>query len=78
MSSSLRSSWLAHHAGDDFFRLDPDAVTFTEQCLSAQLISPLPPLLVFDNVGCLVRDLVIVDFEIGVVKLDQPFASNLL
>jgi hypothetical protein len=58
--------------------LDPDSVTFTEQCFSAQLISPLPPLLVFDNFGCLVRDLDIVDFEIGVVKFNQPFASNLL
>jgi hypothetical protein len=42
---------LAHYAGNDFFRLDPDGVTFTGQCFSAQLISPLLPLLVFDNVG---------------------------
>jgi hypothetical protein len=47
--------------------LHPDDVIFTAQCFSAQLISPLASLLIFDNVGRIVRDLVIVDFEIGVV-----------
>jgi hypothetical protein len=57
----------AHHTGDDFFRLHPDDVIFRKQCFSAQLISSLSSLLIFDNVGRLVRDLVIVDFEIATV-----------
>jgi hypothetical protein len=66
---------LAYHTGDDFFRLDPDSVIFTEQYFSAQSISSPLSLPVFDNV-C--RDPVIVNAEVGVVKFNHSFASNLL